>query len=100
MVVSASTRALSGQAKVLVDHEFANARVSGSDDSEADDNSYNMVSTGAKRCWATSYIQHTKRDQLGRDLLELAEALGDGVTCVIVSMFNETSYIAILKTIR
>ena len=34
-----SSGALAGQAKVLVNHELADARVSGSSDSEADDDS-------------------------------------------------------------
>jgi hypothetical protein len=41
---AASSGALAGQAKVLVDNELADARVSGSNDSKADDDGWNGVS--------------------------------------------------------
>lgn len=44
VVVSATSRARSGESKVLVDNEFANTRVTGSNDSETNDNGWHTVS--------------------------------------------------------
>ncbi len=43
-VVSATSRTLAGQSKVLVDDEFANARITGGEYGKADDGSLKRVS--------------------------------------------------------
>lgn len=63
LVVSTGRRSLSAQTEVLVNPEFAGARVAGGGNGKSNDGS--------------------KGKQLGRDLLELAEALGDGVASLI-----------------
>lgn len=64
MALGASTGALSGETKVLVDHEFANARVAGSEHGESNDDSEGV--------------------ELERDGLELPETLRDGVTGLVL----------------
>lgn len=44
VVVSATSRARSGESKVLVDNKFASTRVTGGNDSETNDNSWHTVS--------------------------------------------------------
>lgn len=64
MVSGTASRSLSAQAEVLIDIKFADARVAGGSNGKSNDSS--------------------KGDQLSRDLLELAKALRDGVTSLIL----------------
>lgn len=63
-VLLAGGRALSSETQVLVDDELAGNRVTGSTESEANDNS--------------------ERVQLRRDLLELSESLRDSVASLVL----------------
>jgi hypothetical protein len=63
-VLGASARALARQAEVLVDNELADTGIAGEDDGEANDGS--------------------EREQLRRNILELAKTLGDGVASLVL----------------
>lgn len=80
MVFGAASRTLAGESESLIDDEFADARVTGSENGKANNDTYG---TRLLVCMAAKDFdrRHTKRDQLGRDILELAEALRNGVAC-------------------
>lgn len=79
-MIRASSRALSTQAQVLVDDELADTGVAGSNDGKANDDSYFVLD--AFVCDLAGGFRITEGHQLKRDLLELAETLGDSVAYI------------------
>lgn len=64
LMISTPSRSLSGKSEVLVNSEFSDARVPSGKDGKAHDDG--------------------KRNQFGRNLLELSQPLGDGVAGLVL----------------